>query len=133
MRKTSTKIFAALALLLAASLALSAGGDEKLGKLKAELNLTDTQVTQLQGQLKGLQPLADRVAALKSELKALRSAASPDQKAVDAKQAEFDTAKKEWKEKRAAAYRTVLTAEQWAKFESMEAHAHKKPHEAKKH
>lgn len=117
-------VLMALAFVLVASLSVWAGGAGKgkgddLAKLKTELNLTDTQVTQLQQKLNELAPMAESVKALHGELKALKGAATPDQAAIQAKQTQLDAAKKEWKEQRKAAFQAVLTAEQWAKYEAM--------------
>ena len=125
MKTTKSKVFTTLALALVAALALSAGGGEKMTKLKAELNLTDAQVNQLEQRFTELQPIADRAKAIKEDLKALENAASPDQRAISAKKAELGTAKKEHKEKSTAIFRTVLNREQWAKYEAMQAEYHK--------
>lgn len=117
--KRST-IFAALAVALALAVTVQAH-DEKMAKLKADLNLTDAQVSQLETRFKELNPLAERAKAVKTDLKALESAAAPDQRAINAKKAELETIKKEWHEKSTAIYRSVLNKEQFAKHEAMQA------------
>lgn len=119
--KMTRTLFAALAVVLLAAVVVTAGGGEKMAKLKAELNLTDAQVTQLEQKLADVQPLGERVTALKGELKALETAASPDQKAIEAKRGELGAAKKEYKEKHNGIFRSVLTSDQWAKYEEMQA------------
>ncbi len=129
--KTTKRIFlTTLALLLVTAVSLSAG-EERWAKLKQELNLTDSQVTQLEQKFETLQPLMEKGKALKSELKALESAATPDQKAIGAKKAELDVLHKEWKEKATPIYRSVLTQEQFAKLQEMDA-KHEKEHSTKK-
>jgi hypothetical protein len=124
------KIVLAVVVMLAIAVSAAAGGD-KMAKLKAELNLTDQQVAQLEQKTDTLKPLLDRVYALKSDLKALKESSSPDPKAVSAKEEELMAAKKEYHSKWEAALKSVATPEQWTKYESMEAE-HKKPESAKK-
>jgi len=134
MRSKKTMLLAGLAVLLVAAMTLTAGGDKagKLAKLKADLNLTDQQVSQLDAKMTQLEPLGARIGALKEELKALQSASSPDAKAISAKENQVTEAKKEYKEKWAAALKSVLTSEQMAKYDEMQAKYHKTT-EAKKY
>jgi Spy/CpxP family protein refolding chaperone len=106
--------------MLAAAVSLSAG-DEKWTKLKAELNLSDAQVTQLQEKFKQLDPLYQKAMTLKEELKALETAATPDNRAIEAKKANLVALKLEWKAKADAIYKSVLTRDQFTKLEEMEA------------
>jgi len=124
MKSVKRILFAALVLVLAAGVAVYAG-EEKMAKLKAELNLTDAQVAQLEQKFADLKPVSEKAYALKSELKALESAESPDQKAIDAKKAELTTLKKEWKAKSDAIYRSVLTREQYTKLQAWQAEQEK--------
>jgi len=120
MKTNKAKYFTVLAMLLALAVTLSAGGDkDKMAKLKAELNLTDAQVAQLEQKFEALKPYGEKFTALKTGLESLEKAATPDQKAIDAKKAELMAFKKEYKEKANAIYRSVLTKEQFAKLEAM--------------
>jgi len=124
-------LFTVLAVLLVAAVTVSAGED-KWAKLKVELNLSDAQVTQLQQKFEQLQPLAAKAKAIKTDLKALKSAATTDENAIKAKKAQLAEIKKEWKERAAAIYSSVLTQEQYAKLQAMEA-KHEKSRSAKKY
>ena len=128
--KTKVKILGVLALALVVALAVSAGED-KWVKLKAELNLTDAQVTELQTKFKELDPLMQQGQALKAEITAMANSPSPDQKAIDAKKAELMAGKKKWMEKADAIYRSVLTPEQYAKLKALEEEAKKSASEKK--
>jgi len=134
MKSKKTILLAGLAVLLVAAMTLTAGGDkaEKLAKLKADLNLTDQQVSQLEVKMTQLESVGARIGVLKEELKALQSASSPDAKAISAKENQVTEAKKEYKEKWAAAVKSVLTSEQMAKYDEMQAKYHKTA-EAKKY
>jgi Spy/CpxP family protein refolding chaperone len=113
-----------LALVLATSVSLYAG-DQWMTKLKTKLGLSDEQVAQLEKKFEALQPLADRAKAIKTELKTLEAAANPDQNAINARKVELERIKKEWHQKSTPIFRSVLTKEQFARLEEMEAH-HKK-------
>jgi hypothetical protein len=124
--KTKKRIFLTmLAILLAVAVSLSAGGGkEYFAKLKQELNLTDAQVTQLEQKFEGIRPQGEaweqRVKALRAEIESQEKAASPDRTVIEQKKAEMAAVKKEWKEKALEIYRSVLTKEQYAKWEQME-------------
>jgi capsule polysaccharide export protein KpsE/RkpR len=124
--KTNKRIFLTmLALLLAAAVSLSAGGGkEYFAKLKQELNLTDAQVTQLEQRFESLRPqgqaLELKVKALRQDIEAQEKAASPDRRVIEERKAELATVKTEWKEKYTDIYRSVLTKEQFAKWQQME-------------
>jgi Spy/CpxP family protein refolding chaperone len=126
MMKMKRILFAALAVALLASLTVSAGGDEKMKKLKADLNLTDAQVAQLEARFKELDPMAERYKAVKAELTTLEQANPANPRAVEAKKNELASVKKEWKERSDAVYRSVLTSEQWTKLQAMRADYDKK-------
>ena len=130
----SKKTILLAAIVLVAAMALVAGGDKagKLAKLKADLNLSDQQVSQLDAKMTQMEPLGARIGTLKDELKALQGASTPDTKAISAKEAEMMAAKKEYKEKWAAALKSVLSTDQWAKYEQMQAN-YQKPAGAKKY
>jgi hypothetical protein len=133
MKSKKTIVLAGLVVILVAAMSLTAGGDKaaKLAKMKADLNLSDQQVSQIDAKITQLQPLGERVYALKDELKALQAASTPDQKAISAKESELMAAKKEYTEKWNAALKSVLSAEQWAKYEQMQS-SYKKSVEAKR-
>lgn len=120
MKATKRTLFAALAVTLLVAVAASAGGDEKMKKLKADLNLTDAQVTQLETRMAELNPIGERYKAVKAQLTALEQANPADPRAIEAKKAELVTVKKEWKERADAIYRSVLTSEQWTKYQAMQ-------------
>jgi chromosome segregation ATPase len=128
--KTNRILLVAVALVLVAALTVTAGED-KWAKMKAELSLTDAQVAQLEQKFAQLQPITDKAKALKSELAALESAATPNTKAIDATKAELSALKKEWKPKAEAIYKSVLSKEQFAKYEAMQAGYEKSSHEKK--
>jgi chromosome segregation ATPase len=130
--------FTVLAFALVATVAVSAGGDkENWVKLKAELNLTDAQVTQLQQKFEAIKPQGQehelKVKALKSEIASLEKAASPDKQAIDLKKAELMSAKTAWKEKSNEIYRSVLSSDQFAKLQQMHAKEKKAYSEKKKY
>ena len=121
----SKRIFlGTLALVLAGSVALLAGGDH-WAKLKAEIGLSDAQVQQLEEKFAELKPVKEKAMAVKNELKALEAAGTPDQKAISAKKAELDGIKKEWNAKADAIYRSVMTKDQFAKFQTWQAEQEK--------
>jgi len=124
MKSKKEILFAFLALVLVSAVALAAGGD-KWAKMKADLNLTDAQVTQLQEKFKQLDPLMDKAMSLKKELEVMQSAATPDQRAIEAKKNDLMSLKQEWKAKADAIYKSVLTREQFAKLADLEAKAQK--------
>jgi hypothetical protein len=109
-----------VALVLVSAVAFAAGGD-KWAKMKADLNLTDAQVTQLQEKFKQLDPLMEKAMALKKEIQILEKATPPDQKAIEASKNELATLKKAWTSKAEAIYKSVLTTEQLAKLKDLEA------------
>ena len=129
--KTKKGIFLTmLALLLVAAVSLSAGGEkEHWAKLKQELNLTDAQVSQLEQRFEALRPQGEamelRVKALHAEIESQEKAAAPDRQLLEQKKAELASAKKEWKAKVTDLYRSVLTKEQYAKWEQMESNYHR--------
>ena len=132
--KTRNSLLATLMVLaLVGVVSAYAAGDkaEKLAKLKTELNLTDTQVTQLDQKFAQLDPIVERAKKIKSELNALETATPQDAKAIDAKRAEMAEVKKEYKAKVASIFRSVLNNEQYAKWEAMNAE-YEKSHSAKK-
>ena len=120
MKSKTGMFFASLAVVLATAIPMLAGGDH-MAKMKADLNLTDEQVTQIEQKFEQLKPVKEKAMAIKTELKALEGAASPNQKAIDAKKAELEGVKKEWKAKADSIYRSVLTKEQYAKFQTWQA------------
>ena len=130
----SKKTILLAAVVLVAAMALVAGGDKagKLAKLKADLNLSDQQVSQLDAKMTQMEPLGARIGTLKDELKALQGASTPDTKAISAKESELMAAKKESKEKWAAALKSVLSTDQWVKYEQMQSN-YQKSAEAKKY
>lgn len=129
--KTKKRIFVTmLALLLAAAVSLSAGGDkEHWAKLKQDLTLTDTQVTQLQQKFEEFrlqnQPVEEKAKGLWREIEELEKAGSSDRSGIDAKKAELAALKKEWKEKSNHIYRSVLSKEQFVKLQEMKAREEK--------
>lgn len=132
--KTRNSLLATLMVLaLVAVVSAYAGGDkaEKLAKLKTELNLTDTQVTQLDQKFAQLDPIAERAKKTKTELNALETATPQDAKAIDAKRAEMAEVKKEYKAKVASIFRLVLNNEQYAKWEAMNAEYERKGRQPK--
>ena len=131
MKHKKEMIFTLAAVLLVVGIVFAAGGDE-WAKMKADLNLTDAQVTQLQEKFKQLDPLYQKAMALKKEIQTLEEAASPDQKVIDAKKNELAALKKEWKPKADAIYKSVLTPEQMQKMAEMQA-KYQKEEAAKKH
>jgi len=136
--KTKKGIFLAmLVILLAAAVSLSAGGDkEHWAKLKQELNLTDTQVAQLQQKFEEFrlqnQPVEEKAKGLWREIEELEKAGSPDRSVIDAKKAELAALKKDWKEKSNQTYRSVLSKEQFVKLQEMKAREEKEYSEKKK-
>lgn len=133
MKSKKTMLLAGLALVLAFAVTVAAGGNEKMKKLKAELNLTDAQVTQLEQRFTELEPLSARYKAVSAELKGLKGASNPDQGAIDAKKAELAGIKKEWKEKADAIYRAVLTSEQYTRLQALHAAEAQKQKSARKY
>ena len=126
MKRISHKLAAALAVTLTVALSAVAsvyGGvdhSEKLTRLQADLNLTDEQVERLDEQFVELEPIITRATAARTELENLVDAPDPDEKAIQAKDAEIEKAKKEYKEKVAKIFRSVLTREQFAKWRTLQ-------------
>ena len=111
-----------LALLLVAAVSLTAGDEkEKWAKLKQELTLTDTQVTQLQQKFDEFkvqnQALVEKAKGLWREIEELEKAGTSDRSVIDAKKAELAPLKKEWKDKADQIYRSVLSKEQFVKYQ----------------
>jgi len=129
--KTKKRIFfTVLAFVLAAAVSVSAGGDkEHWAKLKQELTLTDTQVTQLQQKFEEFrlqnQPLEEKAKGLWREIEELEKAGTSDRSVIDAKKAELAPLKKEWMEKANQIYRSVLSKEQFVKLQEMRAREEK--------
>src|SRR5262249_37159908 len=103
-----------LALVLAVAASMSAGDHkENWAKMKAELNLTDAQVSELQQKFEEIRPqgedLERRYKALHNEIESLEKASSPDQQAIQAKRSQLEAVTKEWHEKTTAIFRSVLT------------------------
>src|SRR5262249_13739525 len=136
-----------LALLMTAvavSLAAGTNGEhkDKWAHMKAELNLTDAQVSELQQKFEAIRPqgedLERRSKALHSEIESLERASSPDQQAIQAKRSQMEALTAEWREKKIAIFRSVLTPEQFAKMDQMHSKMEGKEREehekqAKKH
>lgn len=126
-----------LALLLAAAVSFSGAGEhkDKWAKMKAELNLTDAQVTELQQKFEEIRPqgedLERRSKALHSEIETLERASSPDQQAIQAKRSQLEAVTKEWHEKTTAIFRSVLTPEQFTKLDQM--HSKREQEEREEH
>ncbi len=124
--KTNKGIFVTMfALLLATAVLLSAGGGKEYwAKLKQELNLTDAQVTQLEQKFEAIRPqgqaLELKVKALRQDIEVQEKAAAPDRRVIEEKKAQLATVKMEWKEKYTGIYRSVLTKDQFAKWQQME-------------
>jgi len=113
-----------LALVMAVAASLSAGEHkEKWDKMKAELNLTDAQVSALQQKFEEIRPqghdLEVRAKALHSDIESLEKASTPDQQAIQAKRSELESITREWHEKTNAIFRSVLTPEQFTKLDQM--------------
>ena len=124
-----------LALLMTAvAVSLSAGtnGDHKenFAKMKTELNLTDAQVSELERKFAEIRPqgedLERRYKAIKGEIETLEHATPPDEQAIQDKRSQLETLTREWHEKTAAIFRSVLTQEQLTKLDQMHS---KKEHE----
>lgn len=132
--KSNWKYFGTLALVLAFAVGTVAhGGDDHKAKMKAEVGLSDAQVQQLEAKFAELKPLKEKAMAIKGELKALEGAATPDQKAIGAKKAELETVKKEWSAKSDSIYRSVMSKEQYAKFQAWQERQEKEYTASKKH
>lgn len=131
--KTRKGIFVTvLALLLVAAVSLAAGGDdakEHWAKLKQELTLTDSQVTQLQQKFEEFkvqnQALVEKAKGLWREIEELEKAGTSDHSVIDAKKAELAPLKKEWKDKSDQIYRSVLSKEQFVKLQEIRAREEK--------
>jgi Spy/CpxP family protein refolding chaperone len=125
-----------MAFLLAAAVSLAAHDKkEKFAKLQAELGLSDAQVAQLQQKFNELSPSGEemerRSKALTEEIRTLESSANPDQQALSAKRSEREALTQEWHEKVMAIYKSVLTNEQFTKFDQMHS-KHEKEEQEKK-
>jgi Spy/CpxP family protein refolding chaperone len=129
-----------LALLMtAAAVSLSAGTNgehkDKWAHMKAELNLTDAQVSELQQKFEAIRPqgedLERRSKALHSEIESLEKASSPDQQAIQEKRSQLEAMTREWHEKATAIFRSVLTPEQFTKLDQM--HSKREQEEREEH
>jgi hypothetical protein len=125
-----------MAFLLAAAVSLAAHDKkEKFAKLQAELGLSDAQVAQLQQKFNELSPSGEemerRSKALTEEIRTLESSANPDQQALSAKRSEREALTQEWHDKVMAIYKSVLTNEQFTKFDQMHS-KHEKEEQEKK-
>jgi len=108
---------------------------EKFAKLQAELGLSDAQVAQLQQKFNELAPMGEdmerKAKALTEEIRVLEGSANPDQQALNAKRVERERLTQEWHEKVMAIYRSVLTNEQFAKFDQMHSRREREEQERK--
>jgi len=126
-----------MAFLLAAAVSLAAHDKkEKFAKLQAELGLSDAQVAQLQQKFDALSPVGEdmerRAKALTDEIRVLEKSTNPgDQQTLSAKRSEREALTQEWHEKVMAIYRSVLTTEQFAKFDEMHSRKEKEEQERK--
>ena len=118
--KAKRNLLTLVALVLVGVLCVYAHGD-KFAELKAELDLSDAQVAQLQKKFTELEPLEARAKTIKTELEALKAAPEQNVKAIEAKKTELEAVKREWRAKNEAIFRSVLTKEQYAKFERVQA------------
>jgi hypothetical protein len=117
-------LLSTVGLLLAAAVMLAAGeGAEKWAKMKQELGLSDAQVTQLQQKFAALSPQGEeterKAKELHRQLEEMERAENPDQRAITAKKQELETLTHEWNEKTNQVFRSVLTKEQFSKWEQM--------------
>jgi Spy/CpxP family protein refolding chaperone len=117
-------LLSTVGLLLATAVMLAAGeGSEKWTKMKQELGLSDAQVAQLQQKFAALSPQGEeaerKVKELHRQLEEMERAGNPDQKAVTAKKQELEALTHDWNERTNQIYRSVLTKEQFTKFEQM--------------
>jgi Spy/CpxP family protein refolding chaperone len=69
--------------------------------------------------------------ALTEEIRVLEGSANPDQQALNAKRVERERLTQEWHEKVMAIYRSVLTNEQFAKFDQMHSRREREEQERK--
>jgi len=125
-----------IAFLLGAVVSLAAHDKkEKFAKLQAELGLSDAQVAQLQQKFNELAPMGEdmerKAKALTEVIRVLEGSANPDQQALNAKRVERERLTQEWHEKVMAIYRSVLTNEQFAKFDQMHARREREEQERK--
>ena len=116
-----------LALVLVSSVSLAAGGGEKKdhwAHLKKELNLTDAQVTQLQQKFDAIHSQGEEAEmksrALREEIEAQEKAITPNRQIIEQRKASLEALHKEWKAKVTDIYRSVLTSEQFSKWQQME-------------
>ena len=132
--KIQQKFLAALtAFLLVACVSLFAGDRREkvdyVAKLKAELNLTDAQATQLQQKIDELklqgQQQEEQARALRKEIEELANASPRDDQAIAAKKMQLESLTQGWQEKWIAIFRTVLTQEQFEKWKQMRAEREK--------
>ena len=116
-----------LVLLLAAAVSLSAGGGEKkdhLAYLQKELSLSDAQVTQLKQKFDAIHSQGEeaelKARALRGEIEDQEKSANPNRQIIEQRKASLEALHKEWKAKVTDIYRSVLTSEQFAKWQKME-------------
>jgi HAMP domain-containing protein len=127
-------ILAALVVALVTVVSVYAGDEnrpEKLARLKTELNLTDAQVDQFDQKFDVLDQVIERAQAIKAEIREMEACPDTDPKAVHARKVELETLKKEFNEQVTSIFRSVLTKEQFARWEAQQA-GYKKTHSAKK-
>ena len=128
--KTRYRFFGLFAAFLLVSFASLFAGErhdkvDYIAKLKAELNLSDAQVTQLQQKFQELKlqggQQEEQGRALRKEIETLAQASPRDDEAIAAKKRQLEAMTQAWHDKWIAIFRTVLTPEQFTKWDQMQA------------
>lgn len=114
----------ALSLLAYAGEGRKTDKSDHMARMKTELNLTDDQAARVAQAMNDLKPLRERVMKARQDLADARKA-NADKETISKKEAELAAARSEFNARHESEMRSILTAEQFAKWKETAAAHHK--------